>query len=71
MKMNHCGTVELETERLLLRRFTLDDANNPNSGKVMEKVGMKKEGVLRQAGRNNQGVFDLVMYSILREEFCA
>ena len=47
------------------------DANNPNSGKVMEKVGMKKEGVLRQAGRNNQGVFDLVMYSILREEFYA
>ena len=24
--MNHCGTRELETERLILRRFTLDDA---------------------------------------------
>ena len=44
------------------------DLNNPNSGKVMEKVGMQKEGVLRQAGRNNQGLFDLVMYSILRSD---
>jgi len=45
------------------------DTNNPNSGRVMEKAGMQKEGVLRKAGRNNQGIFDLVMYSILREEY--
>lgn len=45
------------------------DSNNPNSGRVMEKVGMKKEGVLRQAGRNNQGLFDLVFCSILRHEW--
>lgn len=44
------------------------DNNNPNSGRVMEKVGMHKEGVLRQAGMNNTGLFDLVMYSILKEE---
>jgi len=24
--MKHCGTVTLETERLILRRFTVDDA---------------------------------------------
>lgn len=45
------------------------DINNPNSGKVMEKVGMCKEGVHRQAGRNNQGLFDLVFYAILREDY--
>ena len=44
------------------------DVNNPNSGRVMEKAGMRKEGVLRQAGRNNRGLFDLAMYSILRED---
>lgn len=43
--------------------------NKPNSGKVMEKVGMCKEGVHRQAGRNNQGLFDLVLYAILREDY--
>lgn len=45
------------------------DVNNPNSGKVMEKVGMYKEGVHRQAGRNNQGLFDLVFYAILRDDY--
>ena len=25
--MNHCGTQTIETERLVLRRFTLDDAD--------------------------------------------
>ena len=45
------------------------DSNNPNSGRVMEKVGMQKEGILRQAGRNNQGLFDLVFYGILREDW--
>ncbi|MBQ8799254.1 MAG: GNAT family N-acetyltransferase [Lachnospiraceae bacterium] len=45
------------------------DANNPNSGRVMEKVGMQKEGILRQAGKNNQGLFDLVFYSILKDDW--
>lgn len=44
------------------------DVRNPNSGKVMEKVGMRKEGVLRQAGRNNQGLFDLVFYAMLKQD---
>ena len=47
------------------------DSNNPNSGRVMEKVGMQKEGFLRQAGRNNQGLFDLVFYGILKEDWLA
>lgn len=41
------------------------DSNNPNSGKVMAKCGMKPEGILRQADRNNQGICDCCMYGIL------
>ena len=44
------------------------DIRNPNSGKVMEKVGMRKEGIHRQAGRNNQGLFDLVFYAKLKQD---
>ena len=42
------------------------DLNNPASGRVMEKAGLKKEGILIQAGRNNCGLFDLVMYGRVR-----
>ncbi len=44
------------------------DLNNPNSGRVMQKCGMRREGVLRQAGRNNRGLFDLVFYARLRSD---
>ncbi len=44
------------------------DANNPKSGRVMEKAGMKKEGILRGAGRNNQGLCDKVWYAMLRDD---
>lgn len=45
------------------------DVNNPKSGRVMQKIGMKYEGTLRQYGRNNQGIVDCVVYSILKEEY--
>ncbi len=45
------------------------DTNNPNSGKVMLKCGLKYEGTLRQAGMNNQGICNSAIYSILREEY--
>ncbi len=45
------------------------DVNNPNSGRVMEKCGMRYEGTMRQASRNNQGVCDTVMRAILRDEY--
>ncbi|MBQ9765620.1 MAG: GNAT family N-acetyltransferase [Lachnospiraceae bacterium] len=45
------------------------DVNNPKSGRVMQKAGMKQEGILRAAGRNNQGICDEVWCSILRNEF--
>lgn len=45
------------------------DAENPKSGRVMEKAGMKREGVLRASARNNLGIRDAVWYSILKEEY--
>lgn len=45
------------------------DANNPKSGRVMDKAGMRQEGVMRQGGRNNQGICDLVWHAILRSDW--
>ncbi len=45
------------------------DVRNVNSGGVMLKCGMKHEGTLRQSGRNNQGICDMAVYSILRDEY--
>ncbi len=45
------------------------DPNNPKSGRAMEKAGMKLEGVLRQAGKNNQGVCDVVWRAALQSEW--
>ena len=43
------------------------DPRNPNSGKVMQKCGMKYEGTLRSSDRNNQGICDACYYGLLRE----
>jgi ribosomal-protein-alanine N-acetyltransferase len=45
------------------------DPNNPNSGKVMEKCGMKYEGTMRQADINNQGICDYSEYGIIAVEY--
>jgi ribosomal-protein-alanine N-acetyltransferase len=42
---------------------------NPNSGRVMEKAGLKYEGMGRQAGRDNSGVHDTARYAILADEY--
>lgn len=44
------------------------DPRNPNSGKVMEKCGMKHEGTMRSADRNNQGICDACYYGMLRSD---
>ena len=46
----------------------MHDPNNPHSGGVMRKCGMKYEGTLRQADRNNQGICDASYYGILKSE---
>lgn len=45
------------------------DRNNPKSGRVMQKAGMQYEGTLRQADKNNQGIIDVVWYSILKQDY--
>lgn len=44
------------------------DIDNPNSGKVMQAAGMTFEGILRKAGRNNQGICDMAVYAKVRDE---
>lgn len=44
------------------------DKNNPNSGRVMQKIGMQYEGTKRASAVNNQGICDMVLYGILRED---
>ncbi len=44
------------------------DSNNPKSGRVMEKAGMKLEGTLRCAGINNLGICDKVYHSMIRSD---
>ena len=45
------------------------DPNNPASGRVMEKSGMLHEGIMRQAGRSNQGIIDVSRWAILRQDW--
>ena len=44
------------------------DARNPASGRVMEKCGMRQEGILRSRIRNKGEFIDVVLYAILRED---
>lgn len=44
------------------------DPRNVNSGKVMEKCGMKYEGTLRSSDWNNQGICDACYYALLKSE---
>ena len=45
-------------------------AENVNSGKVMQKCGLKYEGKLRQYDRKNGGpLFDVCFYAILAEDY--
>lgn len=41
---------------------------NPNSGRVMQKCGMRYEGTLRAVDHTKQGVCDAVYYGILRSD---
>jgi ribosomal-protein-alanine N-acetyltransferase len=51
------------------RVFATHDIDNPASGKVMIKAGMKYEGRLRKYNKNNKGQFvDCDIYAILEED---
>lgn len=56
---------EIKVNRIQARH----DTNNENSGKVMKKCGMQFEGIMRQAGLNNQGIVDSAIYAILSKDY--
>lgn len=49
----------------------MHDVANPNSGGVMRKCGLSYEGTLRGGARNNCGIVDVAIYSILKSEYAA
>ena len=61
----------LFTEVGMNRVAARHDPNNPHSGGVMRKCGMKYEGTHRACDRNNQGICDAAQYAILRSEWKA
>jgi len=57
-------------EKLGLNKITARHmTNNPASGRVMLKLKMKKEGLLRQEVFKNGQFYDLEVYGILRSEW--
>ena len=64
------AVVDYGFEQLFLHKITASHfSRNPSSGKVMSKIGMKKEGFLRKHVGKNSKFEDLVVYGILREEW--
>ena len=59
----------LFTEVGMNRVAARHDPNNPHSGGVMRKCGMKYEGTHRACDRNNQGICDAAQYAIMRSEW--
>jgi len=53
----------------LNRVFAYHAPENPASGRVMQKCGMVYEGTLRQAGKCNHGIIDVVCYSMLASDY--
>lgn len=56
---------EAEVNRIEARH----DVMNPNSGRVMQKCGLKLEGIFPDFGCNNQGVCDIAQYAILKKDW--
>ncbi|NMD37882.1 MAG: GNAT family N-acetyltransferase [Christensenellaceae bacterium] len=57
-------------QTLRLNRIdAMHDCNNPSSGRVMQKCGMKFEGCLRQKVYNKGKFVDVNLYSILWEDY--
>jgi RimJ/RimL family protein N-acetyltransferase len=61
------GFADLGLNRIFAHHFT----RNPGSGRVLEKIGMKKEGLHRQHVRKGEQFEDIVVYGILGTEFAS
>jgi RimJ/RimL family protein N-acetyltransferase len=56
---------QMQLERVYARHLSI----NPASGRVMQKIGMIREGTLRQHCVKEGRAIDVLLYGILREEF--
>jgi RimJ/RimL family protein N-acetyltransferase len=45
------------------------DVRNPASGRVMEKCGLRREGILRSRIRNKGEYIDVALWAVLRSDF--
>ena len=64
------AVIKFLTEEVGVNRIeSRHDTRNINSGKVMEKCGLKYEGTLRQSDINTQGICDAAWYSLLKEDY--
>ena len=45
------------------------DSENLKSGRVLQKIGMTREGTYRASGKNNRGIVDEVHYYMLKDEY--
>lgn len=55
----------LDLERIEMKHYK----ENIASGRVMQKNGFQKEGILRKKEAKNGVLFDVVYYSLLKEEY--
>jgi ribosomal-protein-alanine N-acetyltransferase len=53
------------------RVYAFHTANNPASGQVLQKIGLKHEGTMRQHQRKWGEFLDIEIYGMLREEWAA
>jgi len=62
-----CAVIDYAFESMDVNRIEAQhELTNPSSGRVMEKCGMRKEGVLRQRLYNKGKFVDVALYAILR-----
>jgi len=55
------------TELQLIRIWAVHDLRNPNSGRVMEKIGMIQESTVKQARKIKGEVVDIVTYGVTKQ----
>lgn len=61
--MIHFGFNQLGVHKI----FATHLPHNPASGKIMKKIGMEQEAVLKQEIKKDGEYFDLVMYSVFND----
>jgi [ribosomal protein S5]-alanine N-acetyltransferase len=59
------GFEQLKLNRIYAHHMT----KNPASGRVLERVGLRREGLLRQAMRKFGQFEDVILYAVLREDW--